>query len=139
MRRSIKPWQGAMLVLGMSIGMVSLAWAHGNEHLSKLEGAHGGMLRAAEQYHLELLVEEGRVRVWVTDHADNPQPTNGAQGRAMIASGDRRLSVTLAPEGDNALSGRHPDLRDADDLRVAVTVSMQGEGPVQARFAKAPQ
>ncbi|RRQ24135.1 hypothetical protein D5687_03350 [Guyparkeria sp. SCN-R1] len=139
MRKLISPWQGAILVLGMSIAMVSLTWAHGNEHQPKLEGTHGGMLRATEQYHLELLVEQERVRIWVTDHADNPQPTSGAQGRAMIASGDRRLSVTLAPEGDNELSGRHPDLRDADDLRVAVTVSMQGEGPVQARFTKVTQ
>lgn len=139
MRESICRWHRVCLILGMSIGTLSLAWAHSNERLSKVEGAHGGMLRAAGQYHLELLVEEGQLRVWITDHANNPQTTRGAQGRAMVASRDRRLSVLLTPDGDNALAGRHPELRDGEDLRVALTVSMQGEAAVQARFSKAAQ
>ena len=41
------------------LSLPTLSWAHSNEYLATIKGAHGGMLRMAEMYHFELVVKDG--------------------------------------------------------------------------------
>lgn len=110
------------------------ALAHSDEYMANQVGPHGGMLRAAGPYHLELRVEGDRLRVWLMDHGDAPQASEGVRGRAMVVAGSRRLSVALQSAGDNLLEGSHPQLRSDEAMRVAVTLDAPGQAPIQARF-----
>lgn len=121
----------------VGLALPQTAVSHSNEYLAKMVGSHGGTLRMSGPYHLELVVDEGEVRVWVTDHSDNPQSTQGAQGQLMVMKGAQRFLVTLSPAGQNVLEGADPRLTDDEDLRVVLTISMVGQGPAQARFAPA--
>lgn len=109
--------------------------AHTNEVLSKRAGPHGGQLRVAQQYHVELALSIGEVAVWVTDHADNPQATAGASAQAIVQYGRERVVVNLKPAGDNRLSVRDSRLRADPNARVVLNLTMAGQAPVQARFA----
>lgn len=109
--------------------------AHTNEILSKRAGPHGGQLRVAEQYHVELALSVGEVAVWVTDHADNPQATDGANAQAIVHYGRERVVVNLKPAGDNRLSARDRRLRADPNARVVLNLAMARQAPVQARFA----
>lgn len=112
-----------------------LAWAHSNEHLATLKGAHGGMLRMAEMYHFELAVKDGEARVWVTDHGDAPQSTKGAVGTLRFINGNDAFSVYMAPTGSNELVVKDARIKPQKSARLVLTVSMNGESPLQARFA----
>ena len=109
--------------------------AHTNEILSKRAGPHGGQLRVAQQYHVELALSMGEVAVWVTDHADNPQATDGASAQAIVHYDRERVVVTLKPGGDNRLSARDRRLRADPNARIVLNLAMAGQAPVQARFA----
>jgi hypothetical protein len=85
--------QRLMLATGFVLASLpSTVLAHSNEYLETITGAHGGKLRMAEQYHFEMVLTNGELRVWVTDHGDNPQSTVGATG-----------NVKLVMEADNIL------------------------------------
>lgn len=112
--------------------------AHTNEILSKRAGPHGGQLRVAQQYHVELALSIGEVAVWVTDHADNPQTTEGANAQAIVHYGRERVVVDLKPAGDNRLSARDRRLRADPNARIVLNLTMAGQAPVQARFAPVP-
>lgn len=127
-----------LLMLGAMVTLQGSAYAHSNEHLAKLEGPHGGLLRMVDQYHIELAIKQGEVWVWVTDHGDNPQSTDGAAGQVMLvsANGGGTIQVDLLPEGQNGLHGNDSRIQPDDALRAVVTLTMKGQKTVNVRFAK---
>ena len=44
-------------------------WAHTDESLDAMSSPHGGQVRAAGPYHLELVAKDGELVLHVTDHA----------------------------------------------------------------------
>jgi hypothetical protein len=82
------------------------AYAHTNEYLDTIEGAHGGQLRMSGAYHFELVAAPGELTVYVTDHADNPMATAGATATALVDSDGSKTEVLLVPTGDNAFRGQ---------------------------------
>lgn len=94
------------LVLLSAIVMLSqFAWAHTDEYLATVETLHGGQLRAAGPFHLELVAKDGELTLYVTDHGDNPVPVQGGYGKANIQAGKdgERKAVTLVPENGNIM------------------------------------
>ena len=130
------PVSGALLAL-LLLGLAPAppAGAHSNEYLATQSGAHGGMLRMSGPYHLEMRIDRGAVRVWVTDHADNPQNTAGARGQVIVLQGADRFAVDLQPQGENTLHGSDQRIAPTPDARAVLTLSMQGQPPLQVRFA----
>ena len=47
------------------------ASAHTEEHFDSHATPHGGQMRMAGPYHLELVSKEKEIVLYVTDHADN--------------------------------------------------------------------
>ena len=99
-------------VLLASLLWAGLASAHTDDYLDTMQAPHGGQLRMAGAYHLELVLApsdvpptQRPVRVYVTDHAGTAQPTAGAQGSVTLLSGKQKATIPLAPGGDNVLQG----------------------------------
>lgn len=128
------------LLLGGSAvfsGIAGTAWAHSNEYLETVVGSHGGQVRMVEAYHFEVVVKNGEVRVWVTDHADQPVSTDGASGSVVLVNGAGTVQVKLFPAGDNRLAGKDSRVTQGNDTKMILTVAMKGEKALQARYARA--
>lgn len=96
-------------------------------------GPNGGQVRDAGKYHLELIVKDTALSVYVTGNKDAKIATKGATGTATVLAGKGTSNVKLEPSGENALSGRG-DFQPAPDMKVVVSVTLPGQLPVQARF-----
>lgn len=116
------------------------ALAHDDAYLDTQKAPNGGQLRMAGPYHFELVLakntaaaQENPLVVYVTDHAGAKIPTAGASGSATILAGKLRAAATLQPDGDNRLKGvaRYAS---TPDTKVAVSVTLPGKQPEQARF-----
>lgn len=112
------------------------AQAHTDEYLDTMGGVHGGMLRMSGAYHLELVVNEGTVTVWVMDHGNAPQSTAGARGQLMLLQDGERVIVELEPQGENELRGSDARIVATESPRAVLTLSMSGQPPLQLRFAE---
>ena len=127
-----------IFVLLLAAGLSLTAGAHTNEILSKRAGPHGGQMRVAAQYHVELALADGEINAWVMDHADQPQATAGAKAQAIVSYARERVVVDLAPAEVNGLRARDKRLRADKTARVVFNLTMSGQAPVQARFAPVP-
>ena len=116
-------------------GLPPAVLAHSNEYLETITGAHGGKLRMVEQYHFEMVLANGELRMWVTDHGDKPQSTVGATGNVKLVTEAGVVNVNLTPSGVNGLAGRDPKIRANSQAKAVVTVTMKGQKPLQTRFA----
>lgn len=123
------------ILLMALLSLPALAWAHSDEHMAMMKGAHGGKVRMAEMYHFELVVKAGEAQVWVTDHGDTPQSTKGAKGSLRLINGNRSVSVNLAPTNSNELAVRDARIKPGHGTKLVLTVTMQGGQPLQTRFS----
>lgn len=118
----------------VSAGLPLAVLAHSNEYLETITGAHGGKLRMAEQYHFEMVLANGELRVWVTDHSNNPQSTVGAAGNVKLVTEDGNITVNLIPSGANLLVGKDTKIRANTSVKAIASVTMKGQKPLQTRF-----
>lgn len=118
----------------------SAALAHSDEYLDTQKTPNGGQMRMAGVYHFELVVakdskepKDNPVIVYLTDHAGTKIPTTGATGTVTILGGKTKLSVTLAPDGENRLRGTGK-YASTPDMKAVVSIALPGKTPEQARF-----
>lgn len=109
------------------------AWAHTDEYFDKHPTPHGGQVRMAGPYHLELLVGEQDLTLYVTDHADNRISTEGASAKAIVTTGRKRYVVILSPAGENMLKGEGA-FKLGKSSTVTVIVTLPQSDAQQARF-----
>ncbi|MCL4771557.1 MAG: hypothetical protein KJZ76_14605 [Burkholderiaceae bacterium] len=114
--------------------------AHDDAYLDTQQAPHGGQLRMAGAYHLELVVDKSTpqaadktVVVYVTDHAGQKVSTEGATGNATILAAKGKASVALVPDGDNRLKGTGRYASTAD-MKAIVQFTAKGQSPETARF-----
>lgn len=96
-------------------------------------GPNGGQVRDAGKYHMELVVKDTALTVYVTGNKDAKIATTGASGSATVLAGKNTSSVKLEPRGENALAGSG-GFQLVSDMKVVVSVTLPGQPPVQARF-----
>jgi len=99
------------IMSGLILGAI-LAWplpsgAHTSKQSAVLEGPHGGQVRTAGPYHLELVAKDGELLLYVTDHSDAPIGTDGGRAKATLQRGNSqpRTRIDLVPSGENAFKG----------------------------------
>ena len=116
------------------------AFAHDDGALDKTSGPNGGQLRMAGSYHFELVVakdskeaKDNPVTVYLTDHGEKKVPATGATGTATILAAKSKITVPLAPAGDNKLTGIGKYASDPQ-MRVVVSVTFASAKAEQARF-----
>jgi hypothetical protein len=97
----------ATLLISATLAVSLPAVAHTEQHFDNTTTPHGGQMRMAGPYHLELVTKEKEIVLYVTDHGDNNVPTEGGIGKASIQVGKAKpkTSIKLEPAGDNMLSG----------------------------------
>ena len=123
----------AAVLLGMAITLPT--WAHTDDYLDTLTTAHGGQLRMAGPYHLELVAKDKEMVLYVTDHGDNPVKTEGGTAKATIQIGKGKAATTvkLEPAGENQMKGLGEfTLKPASVI--VVFVKLAGEEAQSARF-----
>jgi len=126
---------GLALLIGLTlVSLPSPALAHSNEYLDTIKGDHGGKLRMAEQYHFEMLLVNGEVHMWVTDHADQPQSTMGATGNVKLVTDTGIVVVKLTPSGANSLVGKDSKIQPVGLVRAVATVTMKGQKPLRTYY-----
>ena len=96
-------------------------------------GPNGGQVKDAGKYHLELVVNDAALTVYVTGNKDAKVATKGAIGTATVLVGKGASSVKLESSGENVLVGAG-GFQPAPDMKVVVSVNLPGQAPIQARF-----
>ena len=94
-------------VLAAPLIMFQPVWAHTDEQLDIMLSPHGGQVRAAGPYHLELVAKDGELVLHVTDHAGQEIHTDGGEGKARIQQDKTgsKITVELEPSQQNMLKG----------------------------------
>ena len=122
-----------VLLLAACLAASSAGWAHTDEQLDAMSAPHGGKVRGAGPYHLELVASPGTLTVYVTDHRWTEQATRGADARATVRSGTELVPISLKPAGKNRLEG-HGQFAIGADTTVVVFVRIRGHDAQSARF-----
>ena len=123
----------AAVLLGMAITLPT--WAHTDDYLDTLTTAHGGQLRMAGPYHLELVAKDKEMVLYVTDHGDNPVKTEGGTAKATIQIGKGKAGTTvkLEPAGENQMKGLGEFTVKPASV-IVVFVKLAGDEAQSARF-----
>ena len=120
----------ALLLIATLLSAVP-AWAEEYE-----KGPNGGLMLDVAGIYAELLTADKTVTIHVFD-AKNGKPiaTKGYSGAVLIAGGSGRETVTLAPQGENSLTG---DAKTPIAAGATVTLTIKtAEGKSgQAKFKK---
>jgi hypothetical protein len=95
--------------------------------------AHGGDVRLAGPYWLELVASKGTLTLYVTDRAGNPVDSVGGKGKAGLHTDGKATQVELRPAGDNRLEGKGR-LTLKPTTVVFVTVDLRGQKPHRTVF-----
>lgn len=109
------------------------AWAQGAGPCGGAARQHGGHIKAAGPYCVELVVGQNELTVHLTDH-DTPVDASGGSAKAIITSGKkRRYVVVLKPVAGNALHGTGEFTLGRSNV-VALMVVLPGGVPQRAKF-----
>ena len=111
------------------------AFAHGDEYFDTHPTPHGGQMRMAGPYHLELVTGKNAVTLYVTDHAGANVDQTGGSAKVIITSGKKkRYVVVLSSAGDNALKGEG-EFKLSKASTASVLIALPGEEPQRAKFS----
>jgi hypothetical protein len=112
-----------MLLLGMTLAPVH---AHDPAALDSLPSVHGGQVRMAGPFHVELVIlgreaaqTDRLVLVYLQDHMFEDVSSDGLKGIARFLDGQRVTTVSLIPIEANGFSGRG-----AFDINPSVTAEI---------------
>ncbi|TXH04499.1 MAG: hypothetical protein E6R07_07490 [Nevskiaceae bacterium] len=127
----------AMTMLVSSAITFSSAVAHST--VTPLATHHGKAL-AAGIYHLELIVADNRVQLYVYDRGNNAAYVDGLQVKALVWTAKDSQEVALTPVRLNLMGGTGT-FAAADIQRVIVMLAEEGGAPVNAwfKFSSSPE
>lgn len=122
-------------VLAAPLIMLQPVWAHTDESLDAMPSPHGGQVRAAGPYHLELIAKDGELALHMTDHAGQEIKTDGGEGKANIqqAKAGSKITVRLEPSQQNMFTGSG-EFQVAEDTVIVVFVKLPGQDAYAAKF-----
>lgn len=116
-----------LAVLGAAM-IAGAAFAHAPE-----KGKNGGQQVDAGNYHVEAVVKGNTIDVFVTDHGEKPVSTKGFKGTAVLIVKGKPAQISLAPRGENVLTGTSPVELSAP-IRGAIQITNSDNETVQAKF-----
>lgn len=97
----------AAVLISATLAVSLPAAAHTEEYFDSITAPHGGQMRMAGPYHLELVAKDKEIVLYVLDHGDNKISTEGGVGKASIQVGKvkPKNSIKLEPADGNTLKG----------------------------------
>jgi len=122
-------------VLAATMIVFQPAWAHTDEQLDTMPSPHGGQVRAAGPYHLELVAKDGELVLHVTDHIGQEISTDGGEGKANIQQGKAgsKITIKLEPSEHHLLKGSGEFQINQDTVIVAF-IKLSDKDAYAARF-----
>lgn len=122
-------------VLTAPLILLQPVWAHTDESLDAMPSPHGGQVRAAGPYHLELVAKDGELVLHVTDHAGQEIKTVGGEGKANIQQNKAgsKITVKLEPSQQNMFTGSG-EFRINPETVIVVFVKLPEQDAYAARF-----
>jgi hypothetical protein len=122
-------------VLAAPLIMFQPVWAHTDEQLDIMLSPHGGQVRAAGPYHLELVAKDGKLVLHVTDHAGQEIKTDGGEGKANIQQdkAGSKITVKLEPSQQNMFLGSG-EFQINPETVIVVFVKLPEQDAYAARF-----
>ena len=122
-------------VLAAPLIIFQPVWAHTDESLDAMPSPHGGQVRAAGPYHLELVAMDGELVLRVTDHAGQDINADGGEGKANIQQDKTgsKITVKLEPSQQNMLKGSG-EFRINPETVIVVFVKLPDQDAYAARF-----
>lgn len=117
----------------LMVVMSGAAWAHSDEHLDTQKSPHGGQVRMSGAYHLELVLKDNEVTVYLSDHGGADVSSADASGVAIVHSGKDKVTVKLTPSGANELRGHGSFILDPK-MTVMVKLKLHGKDHAEAKF-----
>lgn len=101
-RRYCKKWGSTILIVCSVLIMSPHVMAHSVVAPMAL---HGGKALAAGSYHLELVVTDGHVQLYLYDRDNHFASVDGITAKALIWTQANTLDVVLTPDKRNMMSG----------------------------------
>ncbi|MGD9951527.1 MAG: hypothetical protein AB7S87_02960 [Burkholderiales bacterium] len=95
---------------------------------------HGGHEVEVGKYHVELVVKDRGIALYVRDQADKAVDAKTVKASVTVLSGKEKATVELTASGPESLSGQAPFVV-RKDAKVIVTFSVAGAKSEQARFS----
>jgi len=122
-------------VLAALLIMFQPVWAHTDEQLDTIPSPHGGQVRAAGPYHLELVVKDRELILYVTDHAGQEIKTDGGEGKARVQQDKTggKITVGLEPSQQNMFTGSG-EIQVNPETVIVVFVKLPEQDAYAARF-----
>ena len=97
------------------------------------KGPNGGRVVEAGAHHVELVIKEKAVNVFVTDAGEKPVSINGFNGVAIFTIGGKAQRITLEPKEGTRLSGTSPVVLPTEAAGVVQITAPDGK-TAQGRF-----
>jgi hypothetical protein len=97
------------------------------------KGPNGGPVVEAGAHHVELVVKENAVNVFVTDANDKPVSIDGFKGVAIFTISGKAQRIALEPKEGTRLSGTSPVALPAEPAGVVQITAPNGK-TAQGRF-----
>ena len=125
----------ATVLISAALAVSLPAGAHTEEYFDSIDAPHGGQMRMAGPYHLELVAKEKEIVLYVTDHSDRKISTDRGVGKAafQVGKGKPKTSIKLEPAGDNTLKGTG-DFSVTPETVVIVFLKLPDQQAQSARF-----
>ena len=120
-------------ILRIALGASGLL-AHDDETLDRMPAPHGGQVRMAGRYHVELVLEPTRIRVFFTSHAgaEVAAPSGAASVKLVSGGEERTLALEVLSESVLGIDGSFPFV---PGMTVEVSVERGENAPLVVRFA----
>ena len=119
--------------LGIALGAGTLL-AHDDETLDRMPAPHGGQLRMAGRYHVELVLEPTRIRVFFNSHAGAEVAAPSGAASVKLVTGGEERTLALDVLGESAL-GAEGSFPFTPGMTVELSVERGEKAPLVVRFA----
>lgn len=85
----------------LAVVLLALGLVHAHAHEQRI-GPRGGALVDAGSYHVEIVIENKTIEIFVSDANDKSLPATGFKALAILAVGGSSVRVTLEPAPDGS-------------------------------------
>lgn len=122
------------LVAIVFVALVAQALGHDDQTLDRMRAPHGGQLRMAGRYHVELVLEPNRIRAFFTSHAGAKVAAPSGAASVKLVSGAEERTLALEVLGENVL-GIDGSFPYTPGMMVELSVERGEKAPLVIRFA----
>lgn len=105
-----------------------------HKHSHDVAAPNGGRVEHVGASHLELILKDSTVQVYLYDEDMKAASIQGAEITVTVQSQGKRETIKLQPAGPNLMQGKGT-LSAGKDARAVVALKLPGKPIVQARFA----